>query len=112
MAIDQLAEGCGSPRSRELVLAACREQGIEELPDPESEDFDEWEVLVSSLADGVLWDEDWKDATHLDADPKASQAVKKLLGIDGDYYVAVSPDPTDVELEGVWATLLGLTQGP
>jgi hypothetical protein len=59
----------------------------------------------------VLWDEDWKDNESLSgADPKASQAVKKLLGIDEDYYIAVPPDPTDEEMEGVWAALRGLTQ--
>lgn len=46
----------------------------------------------------------------LDADPKASQAVKKLMGIDDDYYVAVPPDPTEEEMEGIWATLRGLTR--
>ncbi len=39
------------------------------------------------------------------------QGVKKLLGIDEDYYVAVPPDPTDDEMECVWATLRGLTHG-
>jgi len=32
--------------------------------------------------------------------------------MDEDYYVAIPPDPTDEEMEGVWATLLGLTRGP
>jgi hypothetical protein len=92
------------------VLAACPEREIEELPDAQSEDLDKWDVLVASLADGVLWDEDWKDSESLlDADPKASGAVKKLLGIDEDYYIAVPPDPTDEEMEGVWATLRKLT---
>ena len=113
MEIDQLAEGHESPTWRELVVAACREQGIEELPDPESEDLDEWEVLVDSLAASVLWDEDWRDNENLlDVDPKAGRALKELLGIDEDYYVAVPPDPTDVEVEGVWTTLLGLARGP
>jgi hypothetical protein len=68
-----------------LVLAAGRERGIEDLLDPESEDLDEWEVLVSRLADAVLWDQDWKDTDdHLDADPKASRMVKNVLGIDED----------------------------
>jgi hypothetical protein len=88
------------------------ERKIEDLLDPQSDDVDEWEVLVRSLADAVLWDEDWKDSESLlDADPKTSLAVKKLLGIDEDYYVAVPPDPTDEEMEGVWATLRGLTKG-
>ena len=70
-------------------------------------------MLVDSLATSVLWDEDWRDNENLlDVDPKAGRALKVLLGIDEDYYVAVPPDPTDVEVEGVWTTLLGLTQGP
>jgi hypothetical protein len=89
------------------VLAARRERGIEDLLDAQSEDLDEWEVLVDSLSDGVLWDEDWRDnESLLDADPKASQAVKKLMGIVENYYIAVPPDPT----EGATVTLRGLTQ--
>jgi hypothetical protein len=37
--------------------------------------------------------------------------VKKLLGIDEDYYVAVPPDPSAEEMEHVWAALRGLTSG-
>ncbi len=41
-----------------MVLAASREKQFEGLLDPESADMDGWEVLIGSLADGVLWDED------------------------------------------------------
>lgn len=110
--IDQPAEELQSPSWRELVLAACQERGMEELLDPESNDLDEWEVLVDCLADAVLWDEDWKSADELlDADPTASRAVKKLLGIDPDYYIAIPPDPTDEEMKGISTTLRGLTSG-
>jgi hypothetical protein len=37
--------------------------------------------------------------------------VKKLLGIDEDYYVAVPRDPTEEEMEGILVTLRGLTRG-
>ncbi len=98
--------------ARADLSAACGERGIEELPDAQSEDLDEWDVLVASLADGVRWDVDWKDSESLlDADPKAGRMVKSLLGIDEDYYVAVPPDPTDEQMEGIWATLRGLTRG-
>ena len=67
--------------------------------------------LVDYLADAVLWDEDWKEADqHLDVDPAAGRVMKKLLGIDQDYYVSVPPDPPDEEMKGVWAALRGLTQ--
>ncbi|MEI8371278.1 MAG: hypothetical protein WCJ35_00425 [Planctomycetota bacterium] len=112
MEIDQPPEWRESPSWRELVLAACQERGIEELLDAQSEDLDEWEVLIGSLAGEVLWDEDWKDSESLmDADPRAGRAVKELLGIDEDYYIAVPPDPTEEEMKGVWATLRGLTKG-
>jgi hypothetical protein len=109
--IDEPAEDQELSSWRELVLAACRERGIEELLDPDSEDLDEWELLVVCLADAVLWDEDWKDAdSHMDADPGANRVVKKLLGIDEDYYVTVPPDPTDEEMAAVEATLRRLTR--
>jgi hypothetical protein len=109
--IDEPAEDQEPPSWRELVLAACREHGIEDLLDPESEDLDEWAILVECLADTVLWDQDWKDSESLlDADPKASKGVKQLLGIDDDYYIAVPPDPTEKEMEGIKAVLRGLTR--
>ncbi len=112
MEIDQSAEERTSPTWRELVLTACQEQGIDEFLDPVSEEIDEWGMLISCLTDAVLWDEDWRDSESLmDADPKAGQAVKELLGIDEDYYVALPPDPTDEEMKGVWATLRRLTKG-
>lgn len=62
MEIDQPADGHGAPTWREMVLEACREREIEELPHADFEDLDEWDFLVGSLADEVLWDEDWKDS--------------------------------------------------
>ncbi len=110
--IDEPAEDREPPSWRELVLAACQERGIDDLLVPESEDLDEWAILVECLSDTVLWDQDWKDSESLlDADPKAGRMVKSLLGIDEDYYVAVPPDPTDEQMEGIWATLRGLTRG-
>jgi hypothetical protein len=111
MEIDQPAALEESPTWRQLVLAACREQGIEAPLGPESEDGDEWDLLIDCLAGRVLWDEDWKDAEHhLDADPAASRMIKDLLGIDPDYYVAVPPDPSHEELDAIWATLRELTR--
>ena len=46
----------------------------------------------------------------MDADPKTSRVMKKLLGIDKDYYVDVPPDPSDAELEEIISTLYELTR--
>jgi len=103
----------GSPAWRELVLGACHERHVaDELPSPDSEDLDEWDLLIQYLAERVLWDDDWKgEAVHLDADPKTSRAMKKLLGIDKDYYVDVPPDPSEAELEEIISMLYAITRG-
>jgi hypothetical protein len=53
MEIDQPPEWQLSSTWRELVLVACREQGGDELLDPQSNDLNEWEVLIDSLAGRV-----------------------------------------------------------
>ena len=69
------------------------------------------EELIDSLAGEILWDEDWRQAEiQMDVSPEQGQAMKKLLGIDEDYYVAVSPDPSEEELEGILALLKKLTK--
>ena len=110
MEIDQSAEGRLSPTWREGVLAAARHRQIEELVDSMSEDLDDWDVLIDSLMSEVLWDEDWRQTElYLDVPPDQGQAVKTLLGIDDDYFVAVSHDPSEKELHGILATLKRLT---
>ena len=106
--IDEPVEDRESSSWRELVLSACRERGIEDLLDPDSEDLDEWEALIACLTEAILWDQDWKDAdNHLDADPQANRVVKKLLGIDADYYVAVPPTRPTRRWKASRATLAG-----
>lgn len=98
------------PTWRERVLAACGElQLADDLPACDSEDCDEWDLLVSCLEDCVLWDTDFEMQEHLDADPDASRRVKGELGIDDDYFVAVPPDPTDEEAERLLLDLQMLT---
>ena len=101
------------PTWRQLILHACRECGMrEEMPDQNCEDLEEWNLLIDCLMGGVLWDEDWQDGEHfLDAAPETSRGLKKLLGIDKDYYVDVPPDPSDEEVNQLLARLWKLTQG-
>ena len=110
--IDDPQAAGGSPAWRELVLGACRDgQLADDLPSPDSEDRDEWDFLIQCLADRILWDADWNgEGAHLDADPKTSRAMKKLFGIDKDYYVDVPPDPSDAELEEIISTLYALAR--
>ena len=112
--VDDLHAADGRPTWRELVLGACRQRRVDDdsLPSQECDDLEEWDLLIQCLADGVLWDDDWKgEEVHLDADPKTSRAMKKLFGINEDYYVDIPPDPSDAELEEIINTLHELTRG-
>ena len=94
-----------------MILAACKERRVEELLDPMCKNIEAWEVLIDSLMGAILWDEDWRHAEiHLDAAPEQELAVKKMLGIDKDYYVDIPPDPSDQEIEGILAILHELTR--
>ena len=99
-----------APSWREMVTAACRENGIaDELTNVQENEPDDWDVLLDCLADRVLWDRDFEMEEHLDVDPQAGQRVKSELGIDRDYFTAVPPEPSDAEAERLLAELRLLT---
>lgn len=88
--------GDAGPSWRTLVLQACREATeLDDLPDAESTDAEQWALLIECLQDRILWDRDWQMLEHLDTDPEVSRSLKGTLGIDEDYYVAVPPDLSD-----------------
>jgi hypothetical protein len=57
-----------------------------------------------------LWDADWALLEHLDADPANSQRVKRRLGIDDDYFVAIPPEPNDAEAARLLDELVELSR--
>ncbi|MGB7345014.1 MAG: hypothetical protein WBD20_12440 [Pirellulaceae bacterium] len=94
---------------RELVLAAYESVAAladdnwealhDDLPDPLSCELDDWEPLIDSLADAVLWDRDFEMAgDFLDAEPAVSQQRRRLLGIEEDYFASIVPDPVGTEV--------------
>ncbi|MCY2993739.1 MAG: hypothetical protein NTY19_38565, partial [Planctomycetota bacterium] len=102
----ELPEG---PSWRERAVAAGREAGIEDLPDPDGQDFDDWDLLIECLEGRVLWDDDWDMVDHLDAAPEVARHIKDKLGILDDYFVAIPPDPSDADAERLLAELKTLT---
>jgi hypothetical protein len=87
------------PSWREMVLAACYEEEIDDLPPVDSPDFDEWDVLIDCLSTNILWDADWQIGDlFLDVDPQRGNEVKRTLGIDHDYFVDVPPEGDEDEL--------------
>lgn len=112
MELSEPDDTAAEPSWRELVLAACGDAGIDDLPDvlpATNDDCDAWLMLVDCLEGRVLWDNDWEMDVCLDADPEASRRVRRELGIDDDYFVAVPPDPTDAEVERLLGELRELT---
>jgi hypothetical protein len=103
----ELPEG---PSWRERAIAAGREAEIEDLPDPDSRDFDDWDLLVECLEGRVLWDDDWDMVEHLDATPEVARRAKAKLGISDDYFIAIPNDPSDAESERLLAELRTLTR--
>ena len=90
---------------------ACRETGIyNDLSDFDEDSSDDWDLLIECLEGRVLWDRDWELEEQLDIEPVAGRRVKRELGIDNDYFVAVPPDPTDEEAERLLKELRELTR--
>jgi hypothetical protein len=98
----------GQTNWRQLVLDAYQSVRLSEddgsdehrLPYPGCVDVEQWDGLVESLTDAVLWDRDFEMAdTFLDIDPGVSQQRRQLLGINDEYFTTVAPDPRPRELE-------------
>ena len=63
------------------------------IDSPDCQDVDQWEMLVESLADEILWDRDFElEAILADQDPAKSQMMKQVLGIQNNYFSDIAPD--------------------
>jgi len=84
------------------------------LPEPDCEEIDAWDDLLDELMDRVLWDDrDFEEEELiLDVDPEVGRYLKRQLGIDGDYYTSVAPEPTDEQLASIRKTLRSLCGRP
>jgi hypothetical protein len=108
---------------RRDVLAAVTEMGYweqiresrpaDEAPTPSPTerctDMDQWAELVDALRDEVLDDCDHALEDGLvDSEPSAAGAMKRMLGIDRDYFVAVPDDPSPPRMQEIHEELIGL----
>lgn len=107
-----LLESDSEPTWRQMVLDAYRStlapecgenevwrEILEQLPSADCRDMREWQALIDSLADAILWDRDFELADHfLDAEPGFSRAQRQLLGISDDYFTRIAPDPRTSEV--------------
>lgn len=95
---------------RSRVLAVFHEDDEwDELPAQDCCDLDEWESLVETLTDWILWDADYSSAdTFLDAPPETASFMRQMMTIDENYYRAIPPDPRDSDLPRIRAVLAEL----
>jgi hypothetical protein len=72
------------------------DEEAEERPSPACDDSDEWSFLVLDiLVQEILEDFDYAmQDKFIDMAPDKSDALKKEMNIDDDYFVAVVEDPT------------------
>ena len=83
---------------RELVIAARKEAGVEDIPAPTCTDVEEWEFQVDGLSDRILWDADYESGPiFMDRPPDMTQWLKEMARIPDNYYTAIADDLTDEE---------------
>lgn len=85
---------------REMVVAARKERGGEDILRPTRDDIKEWETEVQCLADGILWDADYGDShLYIDHPPEKSKLLKNVMRISDNYYSAIADDPNEEEID-------------
>lgn len=88
---------------RELVIVARKQtEGDDseraQIPEPTCEDLDEWDFQMQRLSEAVLWDGDYQDAQlYIDFSSEKSKALRGLMGIPDDYFMAIADDLSDDE---------------
>ena len=99
----------GDTSFRSLVSKACQELGIKGVPRKSCDDVDKWEFCVNCLHDAILWDYDYcEEDLFADLPPEHGHAVKEHLGVSDGYFLAVAPDPTPKQTDGLRADLKSL----
>ncbi|HMO35367.1 MAG TPA: hypothetical protein PKA06_04935, partial [Gemmatales bacterium] len=87
---------------RKAILKAARESNepLKKVPLLRSTELEPWAEVLNEIEERVLWDADYAmEEMFLDLPPDQAQQKKEFLRIDQDYFVAVAPDPTEVEYE-------------
>ena len=92
---------------RRLVLDAVAESSdVSDLPSVDCRDMSEWQFIIETLSDWILWDHDFASGEFfLDTSPEHAGMMREQFGIDDDYYRAIPPDPGESELPAIRATL-------
>jgi hypothetical protein len=101
--------GPGPADLRPLLLAAYGDGRDDPPPDPRSADREEWTALLEEIEARVFWDADFELGDYfLDLPPDVARERLRVVGIDPDYFLTVSPDPGESGLTAARQTLARL----
>ncbi len=96
---------------RELILAARRQHGAEELLDLDCQDLTEWGFEIDELSELILWDADYEsEDLYLDKPPEHAQAIKYLMRISDEYFMEIPDDLKPEEIEAAMAEIKRVCQ--
>ena len=70
---------------------------MDEYPTVDSDDTEEWDFLIQSLADRIIWDHDYQMTAIQDAAPEQSEYARTVMGIAEDYFTWIPPDLKESE---------------
>ena len=97
---------------RQLIVAARREMEAEDIPEPTCDDPDEWDIEIQELVDRVLWDADYEfEDLFMDGPPEMTQALRREMLIDDNYFAAIADDLTEAQASARVAELRAVCAG-
>lgn len=99
---------------RSMLIAALEEsREVENMPDADCDDPEEWDFLIECAEGRILYDRDWEDEDlYVDLSVDMADTCYEFMGIDEDYYTAIAPEPLDEEIPGMIKRLRQLTAEP
>jgi hypothetical protein len=94
---------------RQMMLAALRQSGAENLPGEDCRDEDEWLIVAEELAGLILWDYDFEDEDlYIDMPPEESSRLKEFMRIKDDYFVEMPNDLKEKDIKAQMTELKSL----
>jgi hypothetical protein len=84
---------------RSLVRKSLKQMDLDPEIQVTCEQSDLWREELEFLSDCILWDDDYALGQAPDLPPEQGKGVHYVLGIDGEYFTAIMPDPNADEAE-------------
>ena len=94
-----------------MIVDACQEFGMDNLPDVDSDDLDEWQLWISYLSDRILWDADYESDQVLDDPPELRRVMSSLMGTTEQYYTVLAAEPRARDMDGFKHRLRAVVRG-